>query len=84
METINPKQLNDIGNYDTENYDGQVVCEKCRSLLYVKLLKGKVQKYKIIKKEFSQSEPIKYVEIVKDYGEGQSPQTRMSEKWVQC
>ena len=33
---------------DTDNYDGQLVCQECKSLLYVKLVKGKVQKYKII------------------------------------
>ena len=65
---------------DTEQYDGQGVCEKCKSLIHVKLAKGKVQKYKIIKKEFPQREPIKYVETVKDYGEGQQPQTRTSKQ----
>jgi DNA-directed RNA polymerase subunit RPC12/RpoP len=33
---------------DTEKYDGQVVCEECNSLLYIKLVKGKVEKYKLI------------------------------------
>ncbi len=47
-KAIKPRQLNDTDNYDTENYDGQVVCQECKSLLYVKLVKGKVQKYKII------------------------------------
>jgi len=28
---------------DTEKYDGQVVCEECNSLLYIKLVKGKVE-----------------------------------------
>jgi DNA-directed RNA polymerase subunit RPC12/RpoP len=35
---------------DTDHYDGQVVCQKCKSLLHVKLVKGKVQKYKIVEK----------------------------------
>ena len=48
-KTFRPKQLSDTVNYDTDNYDGQIVCEECESLLYVKLVKGKVQKYKIIK-----------------------------------
>ena len=47
-KTIKPRQLNDTDNYDTENYDGQIVCQECKSLLHVKLVKGKVQKYKII------------------------------------
>jgi transcription elongation factor Elf1 len=33
---------------DTDRYDGQVICQECKSLLYVKLVKEKVQKYKII------------------------------------
>ncbi len=37
---------------DTDNYDGQVVCQECKSLLHVKLVKGKVQKYKIVKNKF--------------------------------
>jgi uncharacterized Zn finger protein (UPF0148 family) len=40
---------------DIDNYDGQVVCPKCKALLHVKIVQGKVQKYKIVK----QSEPIK-------------------------
>ena len=47
-KAIKPQQLNDTDNYDTENYDGIVKCQECKSLLYVKLIKGKVQKYKII------------------------------------
>ena len=47
-KAIKPRQLNDTGNYDTGNYDGQIVCQECKSLLHVKLVKGKVQKYKII------------------------------------
>ena len=37
---------------DADKYDGQVVCQECKSLLHVKLIKGKVQKYKIIKESF--------------------------------
>ena len=47
---IKPRQLNDPDTYDTENYDGQIVCQECKSLLHVKLIKGKVQKSKIVKK----------------------------------
>ncbi len=36
---------------DTDNYDGQVVCQECKSLLHVKLVKGKVQKYKIVREK---------------------------------
>ena len=47
-KAIKPRQLNDTDSYDTENYDGQIVCQECKSLLYVKSVKGKVQKSKII------------------------------------
>ena len=32
---------------DTEDYDGEVVCQECQSLLYIKLVKSKVQKYRL-------------------------------------
>ncbi len=31
---------------DTDNYEGQIVCTECESLLYVKLVKSKVRKYR--------------------------------------
>ena len=37
---------------DTDNYDGQVPCQECKSLLHVKLVKGKGQKYKIVENKF--------------------------------
>jgi DNA-directed RNA polymerase subunit RPC12/RpoP len=33
---------------DTDNYDGQLVCQECKSILHVKFVKGKVQKYKVV------------------------------------
>lgn len=36
---------------DTDNYDGQLVCQECKSILHVKLVKGKVQKYKIVERK---------------------------------
>ena len=33
---------------DNDNYDGQIVCQECKSLLHVKLVKGKVQKYRVV------------------------------------
>ena len=75
-KAIKPQQLNDTHNYDTENYDGHVVCQnqECKSLLYVKLVKGKVQKYKIVKENFG-AKPTKItrVEVVMPQGE-QQPQ----------
>ena len=35
---------------DTENYDGQVTCRECASLLHVKLTGSKVRKYKVVEK----------------------------------
>jgi hypothetical protein len=32
---------------DTNNYDGQIACSECKSLLHVKLVGGKVRKYMV-------------------------------------
>lgn len=32
---------------DTNNYDGQITCPECKSLLHVKLVGGKVRKYMV-------------------------------------
>jgi transcription elongation factor Elf1 len=40
-ETVIPKNLN------TANYDGQITCRECGSLLQVKLVKSKVEQRKI-------------------------------------
>ena len=53
---------------DTDNYDGQVVCQECKSLLQMKLVKDKVLKYRLVEKQFK-STAITHVETVKDYGE---------------
>ena len=37
---------------DTDNYDGQVVCQKCRSLLHVKLVESKVRQYKVVERSY--------------------------------
>ncbi len=61
-KTIKPRQLNDTENYDTENYDGHVVCQECKSLLYVKLVKGKVQKSKVVEnKNTNANRPINII-----------------------
>lgn len=60
-KVVKPRQLTDTDNYDTDNYDGQVVCQECNSLLYVKMVKGKIQKYKIVDnklKDFNYTELI--------------------------
>lgn len=35
---------------DTDNYDGQVACRECASLLHVKLVGSKVRKYEVVEK----------------------------------
>ena len=40
---------------DTDNYDGEVVCPECKSMLHVKIVKGKLQKRKVIKRQPSKS-----------------------------
>jgi len=35
---------------NTEKYDGEVVCQECKALLHVKLIKDKVEKYKIVER----------------------------------
>lgn len=37
---------------DTENYEGEVVCQECQSLLYIKLVKSKLQKYRVKQRGF--------------------------------
>ena len=64
-KAIKPQQLNDTDNYDTENYDGQIVCQECKSLLYVKLVKGKVQKSKILENKFKDPNSLTWLDIVK-------------------
>jgi len=46
---------------DTEKYDGQLVCQECKSLLHVKLMKGKVQKYKVVK---NKSEDFNFTKLI--------------------
>jgi len=36
---------------DPADYDGQLVCHKCKSLLHVKFVGSKVKKYKVVEKK---------------------------------
>jgi DNA-directed RNA polymerase subunit RPC12/RpoP len=36
---------------DTNNYDGQITCQECKSLLHIKLGGGKVRKYDVVEKK---------------------------------
>ena len=35
---------------NTDNYDGQLVCSKCKALLHVKFVKDELVKYKIVER----------------------------------
>ena len=50
---------------NTDNYDGQVVCQECKSLLQMKLAKDKVLKYKVVENKSKQAKSLTYVDIVK-------------------
>jgi len=52
-------------NTDTEQYDGDGICEKCESLIHVKLVKGKVQKYKVVENKSKQTKSLTYAELSK-------------------
>jgi DNA-directed RNA polymerase subunit RPC12/RpoP len=36
---------------DTDNYDGQIACRECASLLHVKLVGSKVRKYEVVERK---------------------------------
>lgn len=44
---------------DTDNYDGQLNCHKCNSLLYIKLVSSKVRKYRVVEKNTQATNIIK-------------------------
>ena len=54
-KSFEPRELNDTENYDTDNYDGQIRCQECNSLLQVKTVKGKVQKCKVVENKFRET-----------------------------
>ena len=54
-KSIKPRELNDTENYGTNNYDGQIRCRECDSLLQVKTVKGKVQKCKVVENKFKET-----------------------------
>ena len=70
-KAIKPRQLNDTDNYDTENYDGQIVCQECKSLLHVKSVKGKVQKSEVVENKRERDVKITYVPANSKEAEGE-------------
>ena len=51
---------------NTDNFDGEVVCQECKSRLHLKLVKEKVLKYKLVEKQVK-SAPIVRFTIGKGY-----------------
>ena len=50
---------------NTDNYDGQVVCPECKALLHIKLVKGKVLRYKIVER-LRRGEPVELKVVYED------------------
>ncbi|MBI3931348.1 MAG: hypothetical protein HY325_04930 [Chloroflexi bacterium] len=48
-----PKYIN------TDNYDGQLVCSKCKALLHLKFVKDELLKYKLIERARPRT-PVKF------------------------
>ena len=55
-----------------ENYNGQVVCQNCGSLLHIRLIQSKVRQYKVVEEGFrnEKAEEIQQVlgEAEQEYG----------------
>jgi len=45
---------------DIDKYEGQLACKECNSLLYVKLVQGKVQKYRVVENKRERDIKIEY------------------------
>ncbi len=54
---------------DTNNYDGQVTCQECKSLLHIKLAGGKVRKYEVVERKARGLTSIESTPIRKTGGE---------------
>jgi len=42
---------------DTNNYDGQINCPECKSLLHIRLVGGKARKYEVVERGTAGSNP---------------------------
>jgi DNA-directed RNA polymerase subunit RPC12/RpoP len=56
---------------NTDKYDGQVVCQECKSLLHVKLVKEKVEKYKVVENKYGVKT---WVDVIKKLEEAKKQQ----------
>jgi uncharacterized Zn finger protein len=63
-ETLKIHQLIDI-----EDYDGQLSCQKCKSLFQVKIVKSKLNKYRVVKKGTRHLTKDEYFKIMKRAGQ---------------
>jgi len=64
---------------DTEKYDGQVVCQECNSLLHIKLVKEKVQKYKVVENKRERDIKLEFVPAKELLEEQKKLETREKE-----
>lgn len=69
------KDINIPKYIDTDDYDGQVVCQECTSLLHVKLVKGQVQKYKVVE---DKSKAFNFTKLIMELKEKQNKQEKDS------
>ena len=63
---------------DTEKYDGQVVCQECNSLLHIKFVQGRVQKYKVIENKRERDVKIIYRPAYPKEAEGEEKELKGS------
>jgi DNA-directed RNA polymerase subunit RPC12/RpoP len=52
------KPLNIPSYVDAEDYDGQIRCQGCDALLYVRFKSSKVRKYKVVERQPTDERPI--------------------------
>jgi uncharacterized Zn finger protein (UPF0148 family) len=60
---------------DTNNYDGQVSCPQCKSLLHIKLVGAKVRKYMVVERKPTGSD-LTWADITKMAGDAEKQQEK--------
>ncbi len=61
-------------DFDSEDYDGEAVCQECQSLFHIKIVKSKVRKYRIVERKFGPLPAGVMVEIFKAVAEAKRKQ----------
>ncbi len=51
---------------NVDNYDGQVVCQNCASLLHLRLVQSKVRQYKVVEEKFGQMNALEIQQTFKE------------------